>query len=74
MLENSLEEGDDLGGEDLGSSESLGVEHHLGYELTVRLGHCKAGGRRKEGREGGRESIWTHFRRVNASAAIKFSP
>ena len=54
MLENSLEEGDDLGGEDLGSSESLGVEHHLGYELTVRLGHCKAGGRRKGGREGGR--------------------
>ena len=50
MLENSLEEGDDLGGEDLGSSESLRVEHHLGYELTVRLGHGKAGGRREGGR------------------------
>lgn len=34
-----LEEWDDLAGECLRLAEALGVQHHLGNELTVRLGH-----------------------------------
>ena len=42
MLSDSLEKRDDLVGEDLGRAEALRVQHDLGDELTVGLGHGQA--------------------------------
>ena len=39
VLSDSLEKRDDLVGEDLGRAEALRVQHDLGDELTVGLGH-----------------------------------
>ena len=42
MLSNSLEKRDDLVGEDLRCAEALRIQHDLGDELTVGLGHGQA--------------------------------
>lgn len=41
-LGHSLEERDDFVGEDLSSAEALRIQHDLGDELPVRLGHGQA--------------------------------
>lgn len=41
-LQDLLEEGHNLLGEDLCSAEALGVQHDLGNQLPVRLGHGQA--------------------------------
>lgn len=41
-LSYSLEERDDLVGKDLSSPEALRVQHDLGDQLPVRLGHRQA--------------------------------